>query len=118
MKKSPSSIPKTMKTEQIPNLPANTVPWVMAVPVVSTRHIKETDNAALLEEDPHSSPMMARLPAGGYLLDIDDLGEWMEDACYSDAFLNLIETFHNLGFHHLRLDSEGQEYTDLPSFNW
>jgi hypothetical protein len=106
-----------MKTEQIPNLPANTVPWVMAVPVVSTRHIKETDNAALLEEDPHSSPMMARLP-GGYLLDVDDLSEWMEDACYSDAFLNLIETFHNLGFHHLRLDGDGQEYSDLPTFNW
>jgi hypothetical protein len=94
-----------MKTEQIPNLPANTVPWVMAVPVVSTRHIKETDNAALLEEDPHSSPMMARLP-GGYLLDVDDLSE-----C-------LIETFHNLGFHHLRLDGDGQEYSDLPTFNW
>jgi hypothetical protein len=106
-----------MKTEHIPNLPANTVPWVMVIPVVSTRHIQALDNQALNAEPPGSGPMMAHL-SDGFLLDIDDLREWQDDCCYSDAFLHLLETFHNLGFHHLRLDSDGQDYEDLPVFNW
>jgi hypothetical protein len=88
--------------------------WIMHVPTVSTQHISPADNARLQQDDIGNGPVMAALNPG-YLLSIDDLAEFEG---YSDAFLHLLETFHHLGFHHLRLDPDGNLLDDLPQFEW
>lgn len=88
--------------------------WIMHVPVVSTAHIKPEDDDRLCTDDIGNGPVMANLNLG-WLLSIDDLA-YFEG--YSDAFLHLLETFHHLGFHYLRLDPEGDRLDDLPQFEW
>jgi hypothetical protein len=95
--------------------PASHETWIMHVPVVSTAHISPADDARLHQDDIGNAPVMADLNPG-WLLSIDDLADFEEG--YSDAFLHLIETFHNLGFHYLRLDPDGNDLDDLPTFEW
>lgn len=95
---------------------ANSELWLMRIPVISTTHMQERDDTSLLDDDIGNGPVMALLHPG-YLLCIDDLTEWT-GLGYSDAFLHLLETFHRLGFHYLRLDPDGATLDDLPTFDW
>lgn len=89
--------------------------WIMHVPVVNTAHMQLTDDERLKTDDIGNGPVMADLKPG-WLLCIEDFASDFEG--YSDAFLHLLETFHHLGFHHLRLDPDGNVLDDLPRFEW
>lgn len=89
-------------------------PWIMVAPVISTAHIRPEDDARLQNDDIGNGPVMANLKPG-YLLCIDDLTDFEG---YSDGMLHLLETFHHLGFHYLRLDPDGDRLDDLPQFEW
>ena len=93
--------------------------WIMHVPVVSTGHMHKSDDEKLQTEShaTDNGPVVGLFGGLGYLLNIDDLGEWSDEG-YSDAFLHLIETFHHLGFHYLRIDPDGDRLDDLPQFKW
>ncbi len=90
-------------------------PWIMTAPIISTTHIHSEDNRRLEDEDIGNGPVMADLQTGWLLL-IEDFPSNFEG--YSDAFLHLLETFHHLGFHYLRLDCDGDRLDDLPQFQW
>jgi len=107
-----------MKSSDYTGYPVNTSPWVMIAPVINNQHIRKEDDETLQDDcAERTGPGMAMLSIGAYLLDIDDLTEW-EGFGYSDAFLHLLETFHHLGFHYLRLDPDGNVLDDLPRFEW
>jgi hypothetical protein len=103
-----------MKSSDYLFLPPSHETWIMHVPVINTCHIQQEDDARLSQDDIGNGPVMADLKPG-YLLSIDDLADFEG---YSDAFLHLLETFHNLGFHYLRLDPDGNVLDDLPQFDW
>jgi hypothetical protein len=107
-----------MKAADFLTHPNPTETWIMHVPVVSTAHMHKSDDQKLHTESYETDMNHAvRMFGGlGYLLEIDDLADFEEG--YSDAFLHLIETFHNLGFHYLRLDPDGNDLDDLPTFEW
>ena len=66
------------------------------------------------QDDIGNSLMITDLKPG-WLLYIDDLADFEG---YSDTFLHLLETFHDLGFRCLRLDPDGNDLDDLPTFEW
>jgi hypothetical protein len=104
-----------MKAADFLTHPNPTETWIMHVPVVSTAHISPTDDARLHQDDIGNGPVMADLKPGWLLL-IEDFHDSFEG--YSDTFLHLLETFHDLGFHYLRLDPDGNDIDDLPTFEW
>lgn len=104
-----------MKTTHYLSNPPATESWIMTVPVISTAHIRPEDDARLQADDIGNGPVMADLKPGWLLL-IEDFHDNFNG--YSDAFLHLLETFHHLGFHYLRLDPDGNVLDDLPQFEW
>lgn len=92
--------------------------WMMQAPVINTGHMLKSDDDRLRADERRergAGPIMADLQPGWLLL-IEDFAH--EFKGHSDAFLHLLETFHNLGFHYLRLDPEGDVLEDLPRFEW
>lgn len=95
-------------------------PWVMRVPVISTRHITAADNEHLratgergLALFPHS------LEGSGHLLHLGEASEpWEPDEHLSPALNNLAAALLAKGWCYLRLSPDGAEFSDLPTFQW
>lgn len=94
--------------------------WIMGVPVIGTTHIPRSD-AQLLEELGSENPMLFPFSdaGSGYVLRI---GEWQDpeyrDFSFSDAFNHICRTLAAKGWEYLRFDGAGDEFPDLPTFEW
>lgn len=91
--------------------------------VCSTAHIKEKDNKILENANMESDLICAdEYPYGWsiYVHEHEEKGfkEAILKEGYSEEFYNLLIIARELGCAYLRLDSDGSEYPELPTFNW
>jgi len=110
-------------TAQIPILHDSPGPWIMHVPVVSTRHMPPSEAEALLRlrplecRSPDDPPLLAHLLDGvGHLFLIEDLdADEMTTFPYLRGVLLAIKA---RGYAYARLDADGETFSDLPLFEW
>jgi len=95
--------------------------FYLAVPVVSTTHVQVEDMKRFY--DGFSSCWVLGDDCGvifWWSCDADD--EELDDDFpadeFSEAFRHMIRSFRDLGYNYLRLDSDGDEVTGLPVFEW
>jgi hypothetical protein len=86
-------------TAQIPILHDNAGPWIMHVPVVSTRHIPPSEAEALLR----LQPLECRSP---------------DDPPLLAHLLGVLLAIKARGYAYARLDADGETFSDLPLFEW
>ena len=93
--------------------------WVMQVPVISTGHITKSD-AETLDEDSHCRVLLFPASEDGYLIYIGEGTDerWMNNPGLSDALKAVLTNLQSLGYTYVRFDSAGDDFTDLPTFNW
>ena len=94
--------------------------WIMSLPVIGTTHIPRTD-AQILEELNGENPLLFPFSnaGSGYCLRIADWGDpEYRDVSFSDAFNHICRTLAAKGWHYLRFDGAGDEFPDLPTFEW
>lgn len=92
---------------------------------VSTKHITEADADLLKELADKESPVTVSEYTEGFFVPIcGDQGchtqmvQELVNREASGALIGLLNLLHKEGFHLLRLDADGEVYTDLPSFEW
>ena len=97
--------------------------FYMAVPCISTSHVKEED--MLIIERMGDSVMHLGRDSGPIIYwapdeSDDDLLDRFTSETYelSPEFLAVVMAFAHLGYNYLRLDSDGNEVTGLPVFEW
>lgn len=102
--------------------------YYMAVPVIASGHITGADMETL---ESYGSNNFNLGYGNGIILwwgvDADD--EEIAEAfpamsgdglrpMFSDTFRHVVQSFRNLGYNYLRLDSDGDEVPGLPTFEW
>lgn len=97
--------------------PSNDCHWRMCIPVLGTGHITLKDHD-LLETLPVGDMMFAHTEYG-WIINVQQPNEHeLAARGFSPAFINLMTTFNDLGYQHLRLDKDGDTLEGLNRFEW
>jgi hypothetical protein len=93
-------------------------PLIRPVLNASTAHITKKDDDLLKREDNPLSPYRYEF---GYFIHVgEDLGERKAALEYghSETLLDLVDEARDRGCHYLQLDCDGEEYPELPTYEW
>ena len=94
--------------------------WVMCIPVVGNGHITKHDHNILEGEKSSgilpSDLVFANLECG-WIINLGHVCP-IELASFSQAFIDLLTKFHELGYRFLRLDRDGDVLDGLQTFAW
>jgi hypothetical protein len=94
-------------------------PWIEGLPVITTGHLPQAlaDDLAFLT----TGIVLAEVPGDGFFIKIPD-GEEMADPADPPTEYPEINTLlvylAARGYHYARISPMGDEYEDLPSFDW
>jgi hypothetical protein len=84
----------------------------------STTHITKNDDILLKKEDNPLSPYQYEF---GYIIHVDkqlDISKAALEYGHSESLINLVNEARNRGCHFLQLDCDGEEYPELPNYEW
>jgi hypothetical protein len=95
----------------------NTGHWVMCIPVVCTSHITEPDHDLLECAEDHVPDLMFANLECGWIINLGSVDP-AELSSFSQAFIDLLTKFHQLGYRFLRLDRDGDVLSGLQTFYW
>lgn len=91
----------------------NTTDYIMQAPVLSTAHISQATNDELLRLA-QDNPFVINMP-GGFLIFVEDGVNCDE---FPDDVRELAQWCVDKNYQWFRLDCDGDEIPDLPTFDW
>lgn len=94
-------------------------PWIEGIPFLTTGHLPMSlaDDLEALTTD----IVLAQVPADGYFIKVPDFEDLADPDTPSTGYTELDDLLNYLavrGYHYARLSPMGDEYEDLPSYEW